>query len=256
MKSIFEYWKSFVGASLSKLKHEASSESIHQMAFKHGMDRRRHPRVNFPKAFQCFRLPRFQYKDQFFEIVDLSRGGVCLHDPYDCFELSVGSQGEMKWVSEGRSVNLSLQIVGASYQKKHLEFTEVDPSLVDEIQNFIESGIWGQKMHRSVLTPQAHLDTSILELWIGVSGASLSFFDDPHFVATVETPHFNVNFFKGSLPVYASNYKNQKKGQILSYSQRVKLLFFISNFPVISTRMANLLQDWRTCEEVLQEKTG
>lgn len=232
------------------------SESIHQIAFRHGIDRRRHPRVNFPKDFSCFSLPTFRYLDRQFEILDLSQGGVCLFDPQNEFTLPVGTTGEMTWIYEGYEETLRLQLVGISYQKKHLEFKNISEKLTADIQSFIQSGIWGQKMQRSILSPQAHLETMVMELWVGIGGANLSFHADPHFLASVDTPHFNVHFYKGSLPVCGRSTSSYKKGEILNVNERVKLLFFLVNFPVLSSRLVNLLGDWAALEQSIEEKAG
>ncbi len=230
------------------------SEGIHQLAFRHGLDRRRHPRVSFPKNFPFFSQPFFEFQGIKFEVVDLSQGGVCLFDPKDDFTMPVGSTNEMCWVSRDLKEKVKFQLVGMSYQKKHLEFKEASHELVQEISQFLEAGICGQKMRRSMLSTHAHIETSILELWIGVGGANLSFQSDPHFVASLDGPEFCVNFYKGSLPVY--RFQDERKGRVLPLEERIKLLFFISNFPVLSSRIQNLLEDWARAEAQALERAG
>lgn len=247
-----------------KSSHPTRSEGMHELAFRYGMDRRRHPRVSFPQSTSP-ELPRFIYQGKVFQIHDLSRGGVCLLDPDDEFRLEVGFEDESFWVEGDFREKLSLQLVGVSYQKKHLEFTRISPGLVDRIEAFIEPGIWGQKMHRSVLSPSAHLETSAVELWLGVNGSNLVFHSDPHFVASLLSPkaslnknskQLSVDFYRGSLPVYGASAPKQLKGKVLTPEDRLKALFFLLNFPVLSHRILNLIQEWQEFEKEKRERAG
>jgi hypothetical protein len=81
----------------------------------------------------------------------------------------------------------------------------------------------------------------------------LKFHSDPHFIASLEGPHFGVNFFKGSLPVHAKGSRG-RRGEILGPKERLRLLFFLYNFAGNSPRLANLLDAWEKAELQIREK--
>lgn len=156
-------------------KDHRSGPTIVQMAVSHALDRRANARVRYPRHGAIPPLPVVHYGDFQVNVADISAGGLCIVDYEETLGREVGNSIELKLLWPDYQALVWATIVGASTEKRHIQFANVPGEALERIKRAVQSGSLGQRFRLTGAGP-TELTVNADEIWLNPSGESLIFY--------------------------------------------------------------------------------
>jgi hypothetical protein len=175
---------------------DSATDSATYMARVHGMDRRRHTRIRLP-AVATPAFPELRYNNIALPIVDLSVGGACIKDLKESLSGEVGHMIRMQlWWPGGEQESLDVRVVAASrHFNRHLHFQSLGPASLTRLSMLVRCGSAGYRMRMAPMIKSGPAQLQAVELWTGVNGDSLAFFDTGEKFAELSCCATTIAFF-------------------------------------------------------------
>lgn len=234
-------------------EYEKPKISTQSLATDNSLDRRRTARVQYPEFGNIETLPKVRFEGRPIKVQDISLGGICLIDSFDCLRSTVGNEIylELVW-SDGVIAQRSL-IVAAGYDKRHLRFLDLDSKSFVRLNLLLKPGFLGLKMRKILAKEADHLNIGTHEMWVGMTGEALTIFPGTDLnmpLAEVSIYGTRIFLYRHGSPVYCVKTKDTIPGQRIREALLYDLLIFVSNIRSQSQGLKNLLVN---LTEALQE---
>ncbi|MGE0764092.1 MAG: hypothetical protein AB7N80_12500 [Bdellovibrionales bacterium] len=219
---------------------ESPATSAPFLAREHGLDRRLKARVRLP-AHNADYLPIFKNSSRELTVVDLSVGGVCLLDFQD-FLLNHLSQTvplTLQWPD--REEWIMARVAGVSrHTHRHLQFLELSEQSQKQIKVLVQMGSYGQKITQVRDLKQSPAQLLVTELWTGLQGDGLVFYDSADTLAELTMGLITVRFHHSIAPQVVLDPDRNKTRPALN-KEISDALICLANIPEPSGRLKDLL---------------
>ena len=214
------------------------SQSIQKMAAASGINRRKNPRIFYPKANYSARLPQIFWNNELTNPIDLSLGGVCLENPKNKFGTEVGSETSLilTWIDRNQ-VPVKAKIVGQSFEKVHMQFEDLPTDIYLKLSINLKAGLIGRKFQRTFINENKNIKTDFQELWVGINNENLSFLSSGPFFAKLNFFGVCISFSKDTNPKVTD-----AKGEEKIWDEKIQsdCLLLLSNISLPSKKVTDL----------------
>lgn len=210
------------------------------MARAHGIDRRRHARIKLPTVTAAI-YPVLTYNGNPLPFVDVSIGGACVQDPKEILSPEIGHvvRLELLWPN-GKEPLLARVVAASQHVRRHLHFQNLSASSLDRLSTLVRMGTSGQKMRQVTLT-NGPVQWGAIELWTGLNGDSLTFFDTSEKLSDLSTCAMNLSLFV-TLPPRIGHVSDPTRTRPARGGEVADCLVCLVNIPEPSPRVARLIE--------------
>lgn len=239
----------FVSDLLKKIKDYLSSRilqwehkenpSAQKLATMNALNRRKNTRIKFAHIGAVGDLPRIFYQSDEMIIGNISTGGLLIIDDNEKLGHTVGTYVYLTLMWDDISIEVKSRMVGAQFQRRHIQFSDFQPAAFVRISQAIKPGFLGSRFHL-VKDQNSMLDVS--ELWVGPTGESLSFpkktgnNTGEKISALFSTGTSTLTITQNSRPFWNEN------NQPISKQQLSDILIMLSNFNDPSDKVKRLIE--------------
>jgi hypothetical protein len=228
-----------VGKIKAFIKSIVSSQetTAQRLVQANALNRRRNTRIQYSHIGAVGDLPRVFYGADEMVVGNISTGGLLIIDDNEKLGHQAGEITTVRLIWSNLTVSTKAKVVGAQFQRRHVQFVDFNPAAFVRISKLIKPGFLGSRFR--CVKDDAQLLTSP-EVWIGPAGESLTF---PRSDQSA-TPE--VIFFDGQRSMRLKPYawpEAMEGGQPLSESNVSDLMITLANFPQPTLRIKTLIED-------------
>jgi len=199
------------------------------------LNRRKNTRIKYAHIGAVGDLPRVFHDSEEMVVGNISTGGLLIIDDNEKLTSAIGEITffELRWAD--LSVEAKARVVGAQFQRRHVQFIDFNPQDFVRISQLLKPGFVVSRFHR-VQDDQRVLEAQ--ELWIGPTGESLLF---PALKPTMDPITYNNgkrNIFitKPNRPHYSDT------NEAMTQTQLSDLLLTLANFPETTRHLKDLIE--------------
>lgn len=229
-----------------KRKPELTEEgpSLQMLATRLGVERRKNLRVRYAPHLAVAKLPEISIEGSFLKIQDISVGGCCLLDPGELLGPSIGQDVELNLHWPSATEITQCRIVSRVDYRRHIQFLNLPRYRRRQLERSMAPGIRGLSLRNHLFGlelggPALHA----AELWSSLLGDSVTLESDVHRIA-------QIHFENGQYLIYKESWPTKADGKKCSRAEFEQLLLFLSNVPLASQGIRDLLEK---LEELLIE---
>lgn len=228
-------WKFIKDLFSQPNQHESMSEpSIQKLVNANALNKRRNARVKYPHFGAIGPFPKIFYMNTELNVGNISVGGILIFDDTERLGSTVGEIITLEFSWNDTSIKTRGRLVGATLQRRHIQFIDFNPQLFLRISQLVKPGYLGSRFHRVLdMSGQLHAD----EMWLGPNNESLVFLEDR---ATLTLGQERIVFQRGRPATFLKN------DEPLKISLINECLVMISNFPELTDRAKTLLETIET----------
>ncbi len=202
---------------------EQAISLVQNYASKLGIERRQSVRVRYPEPYLTS-LPSVFFGEHKIRVNDMSVGGCCLIDEREHLGPNAGVEIELRliWPDGERAVRA--RIVAYVHTRRHIQFLDLPPELVQVIKSALAPGVLGLTMKPLLERDHGHLAMHASEVWTSLNGESLSFLDDVHVAAALHLDGRNYRFMRDAWPLTEEN-------KAATPREAESMIVFLENIP-------------------------
>lgn len=174
---------------------ESPEDSALYIARRTGLAHRALTRIVLPDSTTgCF--PSLSFENEVLPIVDISVGGACVRDPNDSVLNFLSQDIDLELILGDQSEPLRARVVGVSrHVNRHLQFLNLSSKNQMWLESLVRVGTFGQKLKQSKSLLLAPARLNVVELWTGVQGDGLVFYDSSEVDAEMTIGPVTIRFF-------------------------------------------------------------
>lgn len=211
---------------------------VQNYAHQLGIERRQSVRVRYPEPYLS-RLPSVFFGEHKLQVHDMSVGGCCLMDPREYLGPNAGNEVELRLIWPEGEKNIRARIVAYVHVRRHVQFLDMAPDLIQVIKDALAPGVLGLTMKPLIEPDRHHLALHASEVWTSLNGETLSFLDDIHIAAELHLDGKDYRFARDSWPVTPAN-------QPATPKEFENILVFLENVPQPSAAVIALKNQLHT----------
>jgi hypothetical protein len=225
-----------------KSKPPEDGSSLLNLASRLGVERRQMVRVRYPILSKVSELPQIAFKNEIFNILDISVGGCCLFDPRELLGPDIGNDVELTLVWNGKIEAIKARIVSRVDDRRHIQFMNFNAGHVCKLKDAMTFGVRGQSLRPSVPATQTEILIEADEIWTSLHGDSVIFENHVLRLAQIHIAGHQYHIFQQAWPTFAN-------GKPVKALELERLVLFMTNVAQPSPRLKNL-------NELLQQMMG
>lgn len=222
-----------------------SVNDMQKMAIRGGIDRRRNARICYPALGPVGKLPYAFVGADYTPVIDISVGGICLIDQGKHSRALIGTEQklQLKW-RDGYVAEVEARIAGASFRKRHIQFTHLPEEAFLRINVDLHVGHLGRRLRqRASHLSESQINLDAQEIWSGVTGELLTIYPGPGLRAELKLFNHDILLKEGQLPTYCKSDQQVTKGQRVSQEMLGDIILFLANVERPSTLVNDLIRD-------------
>ena len=225
------------------------------MARVHGFDRRRHTRVKLPPSVVTPLFPQLKYNQISLPVIDVSIGGARIDDANENLTGEVGHLVRMDLCWPNEFETLDVRVIAASCAtNRHLNFQNLSPGSLARLSMIVRHGSAGQKLRLVTAPKGGPVQLHSAELWTGINGDSLAFFDNSDKIALFTACATTIVFGADGPPRTLLNPSGSESRPAHSVELADALVVLV-NIPRPTARLLSLIRQLTT-QTHLWSKTG
>lgn len=211
---------------------------VQSYAQKLGIERRQSVRVRYPEPYLS-RLPSVFFESHKLRVHDMSVGGCCLLDPHEYLGPNAGNDVQLRLIWPEQEKFIRARIVAYVHVRRHIQFLDLQPELVQAIKVALAPGVLGLTMKPLIEPERHHVALHASEVWTSLNGETLAFLDDIHIAADLHLDGKDFRFPRNSWPVTTGNAP-------VTPLEFENILVFLENVPQPSQTLTNLKNQLHT----------